>query len=353
MKLFGKDYDNTELTDYVGDIKTLAGVKPYTLFDGPERGVFAIDVWTGSGLSYTIVPDRGMSVCNTVYKGIPIDWMSGTGPTSPFLYDPSGWNWLRSFHGGLIHTCGLNNVGEPCSDIGIGGGEERFGAHGRIGNTPARELSWRTEKTENGYRMVISGVCRIVAVQGENLRLERTIISELGKSEILVEDTVTNLGAGKTPVFLLYHCNFGFPLLSPDAELSIPAREYIDLQGNPVTDGSVLYPPSDSPEEKVLYPVIDDNEIAITLFNPCLGIHGTGVRLSYRKSELPYLTLWKFFQKRTYVLGVEPGTCRVEGRKAEKEKNRAVYLNTDERLQITLKIKAFEHRAITVSPDTE
>ena len=161
-----------------------------------------------------------------------------------------------------------------------------------------------------------------------------------------MEDTVTNLGAGKTPVFLLYHCNFGFPLLSPDAELSIPAREYIDLKGNPVTDGPVLYPPSDSPEEKVLYPVIDDNEIAITLFNPCLGIHGTGVCLSYRKSELPYLTLWKFFQKRTYVLGVEPGTCRVEGRKAEKEKNRAVYLNTDERLQITLKIKAFEHRYI-------
>ena len=99
MKIFGKEYNYSKLIDYVGDMKTIAGVKPYTLFDGPEKGVFAVDVWTGSGLTYTYVTARGMNICNFKYKGIPLDWMSGTGVTSPFLYESQGWNWLRSFYG--------------------------------------------------------------------------------------------------------------------------------------------------------------------------------------------------------------------------------------------------------------
>ena len=343
MKIFGKKYDFSELIDYVGDIKTVAGVKPYTLFEGPEKGVFAIDVWTGSGLEYTVVPDRGMNICNVRYKGIPLDWMSGTGITSPSLYESHGWNWLRSFYGGLVHTCGLNNVGDPCKDMGVSFAEEDFGAHGRISNTPARELSWATEREENTCKIAVSGKCRIAAAQGENLLLERKVLSELGGAEITLKDKITNLGTVKTPVFLLYHCNLGFPLLSPESKLSIPAETTVDLKGNPVSNVETINPPTDSEEEEVLYPVINDDPVNIKLFNPELGSNGVGVNITYCKSELPYLTVWKFFQKRSYVIGVEPGTCRVEGRKVEKEKNRAVILNRDESINITLTIGVFEN----------
>ena len=342
MKIFGKEYDFSELIDYVGDMKTIAGVKPYTLFDGPEKGVFAIDVWTGSGLNYTVVPDRGMNICNVKYKGIPLDWMSGTGLTSPFLYEFHGWNWLRSFYGGLVHTCGFNNVGDPCKDMGVSFTEEDFGAHGRISNTPARELSWSAERGENTYKMIVAGKCRIISVQGENLLLERKILSELGGTELTLKDKITNLGSNRTPVFLLYHCNFGFPLLSPDSTLSIPSEKTVDLKEKTVSNFENINSPRESDEEEVLFPVINEDPVIIKLFNPKIGNNGVGINITYSKSELPCLTIWKFFQKRSYVLGVEPGTCHVEGRKVEKKKNRAIFLDKDESIHITLKFTVYE-----------
>jgi hypothetical protein len=49
IKLFGNNYTIKGLKDTAGDLSTIAGVKPCALFDGPERGVFAVDVWTGPG----------------------------------------------------------------------------------------------------------------------------------------------------------------------------------------------------------------------------------------------------------------------------------------------------------------
>ena len=48
--------------------------------------------------------------------------------------------------------------------------------------------------------------------------------------------------------------------------------------------------------------------------------------MRYQRRQLPYLTVWKQFARRGYVVGIEPGTCHVEGRVAEKEKGRAVEL---------------------------
>ena len=45
IKLFGSSYTISELTEYVADLSAIAGVKPYTLFEGPEKGVLAGDVW--------------------------------------------------------------------------------------------------------------------------------------------------------------------------------------------------------------------------------------------------------------------------------------------------------------------
>lgn len=53
--------------------------------------------------------------------------------------------------------------------------------------------------------------------------------------------------------------------------------------------------------------------------------------------------MWKHYQKRVYVIGIEPGTCRVEGRNAEIEKKRAVILDKDQSIQIDLEICRYIH----------
>lgn len=332
LEMFGNFYTISELKEYLCDVNSVAGVKPYTLSDGPEKGVRAIDIWTGSGLEYTVVPDKGMNICRFRYKGIPFDWASGTGLTSPFLYDSHTWKWVRSFNGGLLFTCGLNNVGDPCID-----GEEDYGSHGRIGNTPASRISWNVDTENAPYRIEVTGRCRLVSVMGENLLLERKIISEIAGKTIIVKDRVKNLGFEKTPVFLLYHCNFGFPLLSPDSILTIPAQKATaEGSGKDVPDFKEIYSPIDQGGEQVIYPKVTGDPVKISLFNPKLGENGLGIYIKYTRKELPYLTMWKFFQKRGYVLGIEPGTCQVKGRVLEKENGHAVLLDADQSLSITV-----------------
>jgi hypothetical protein len=67
---------------------------------------------------------------------VPLAWVSPTGVVAPHFRELQGEGWLRSFGGGLLVTCGLQNVGEPSER----GGEE-LGLHGRISNTPAALLA--------------------------------------------------------------------------------------------------------------------------------------------------------------------------------------------------------------------
>ncbi len=342
VELFGTSYTYQELRDLMPDISRVAGIKPYTLFDGPERGVFAIDVWTGSGLRYSVVPDRGMNICNANFKGIPLDWSSGTGITSPFLYNSHGWKWLRSFNGGLVHTCGLGNVGDPCIDDALDHDNKDFGGHGRISSTPAQELSWKVVDAEEHYQMIVSGKCKIISATEENLVLERTIESALGGKKILIKDRIVNRGYNSTPVLLLYHCNFGFPLLSEETILSLPAKKAVDWNGNLVQDFTGIKSPTHENEDTVIYPEILDGSCEIKLFNPHLGGKGTGVYMKYEAAELPHLTVWRHYQKRSYVMGIEPGTCRVGGRLQEINKGRAVYLEKDQSFEVHLEIGVIE-----------
>jgi len=342
IELFGASYKYRELRDSMPDLSRVAGIKPYTLFDGPERGVFAVDVWTGSGLRYTVVPDRGMNICNANYKGIPLDWSSGTGIVSPFLYDCHGWKWLRSFNGGLVHTCGLDNVGEPCIDDALNYDNKDFGGHGRISNTPAQELSWEVDETEEDYQMIVSGKCKITSAIEENLVLERTVESALGDSKILLKDRIVNRGYKSTPVLLLYHCNFGFPLLSAETTLSLPAKKAVDWNGNPVQNFMKIKNPTQENEDTVIYPEITDVSCEIKLVNPRLGGNGIGVYMKYEAADLPHLTVWRHYRKRSYVMGIEPGTCRVGGRLKEIKEGKAVYLEKDQSFEVHLEIGVIE-----------
>jgi hypothetical protein len=53
-QVFGKDYSKRELVKLVGDISQVAGMKKYELLDGKGRGVRAVDIWTGTGLCFTV-----------------------------------------------------------------------------------------------------------------------------------------------------------------------------------------------------------------------------------------------------------------------------------------------------------
>ena len=65
---------------------------------------------------------------------------------------------------------------------------------------------------------------------------------------------------------------------------------------------------------------------------------GLGVYVRYEKEQLPQLIQWKMMDKRTYVVGLEPANCLVEGRDRERERGTLQFLAPGEVKRFQLEI---------------
>jgi hypothetical protein len=75
-----------------------------------------------------------------------------------------------------------------------------------------------------------------------------------------------------------------------------------------------------------------DGMASALLVNPALGAGGFGIRLDYDRTALPCLIQWQCLQSGLYVLGIEPSTDHVLGRKFAEERGELMQLeHADER----------------------
>ena len=108
------------------------GIETSVLDNGAGRGTRIAWINTGTGLRYKVVIDRGMDIADAFYNQHSLAWLSSRGIVPPQLFPDKGLNWLRTFGGGLLTTCGLTHVGGPETDEF---GER--GLHGLVSNIPA------------------------------------------------------------------------------------------------------------------------------------------------------------------------------------------------------------------------
>lgn len=311
--LFGKTYASADLRRRVGDMSQLAGIRSITLNDGPETGVRALDVRTGSGLRFTVLPDRGLDIADTEWNGTSLVWHSSTGITHPAYFEPAGIGFLRGFYGGLLVTCGFMNVGAPAEDNG-----EHFGLHGRASNLPAKQVHYETEWQGDDYILRISGKVRETRLFGENVLLTRTLTTKLGSRTIAITDVFENQGFAPTPLMVLYHINTGFPLLDDNSELLINSdlipRDAEAAKGLDVARQGA--PPTPDFKEQVhqhrVTPAADGWATTVLINRHFNG--GLGLSVRYRPDELPYFWQWRMVGEGAYVMGLEPANCSVMGR---------------------------------------
>jgi len=219
-------------------------------------------------------------------------------------------------------TCGLSYVGAPGEDAG-----EAFGLHGRAHHLPARQVSAAGRWHNNEYDMTLSGLVEETRIFGENLRLTRTIRSRLGENRINVVDIVENAGFTETPLMLLYHFNFGYPLLDEATKISFPSHTVIPREPDVPLDGYDRWTlPNAAATERVYYHedmTADENGcLTAAIHNPHFPLPGgerpLTLRLSWYQSQLPKLVQWRMPGAGVHVLGIEPATCTVAGRAAER-----------------------------------
>lgn len=334
--LFNKTWNRAELLRHTGDIRQLADVRLCELSDGPGRGVRLAEFKTGSGFAFTVLLDRGLDIHDASYQGMPLAWQSAGGISSPSFFEPEGTGWLRNFHGGWLNTCGLTNVGSPGRDEF---GE--YGLHGRISNLPAQLLGCGGRWLGDEYELYLEAVLRETSVFGFNLQLTRRLTTRMGETSLQIVDTIENLGDRAAPFMLLYHCNFGFPLLAEGSRLVMKSKSSRP-RDEVAQPGLATHLDMDSPQagyaEQVFFhemiPATDGFATAM-LVNDSLQLAGY---VSYRQKELPELIQWKQMGSGTYVLGLEPANCMVMGRAAERERGTLRMLAPGESCETVLRL---------------
>ena len=332
--IFGKSWKREELLQHVGDIRQLADVRLSELSDGPGRGVRIAEFKTGSGFSFTVLIDRGMDIHDAAYNGMPLAFQSSAGIRHTAYFESADTGWLRNFHGGWLNTCGLTNVGVPGTDE-LG----EYGLHGRASNLPANLIGYGGEWFGDDYEIWLEGSIRESSFFGFDLQLSRRLTARLGESRLKIVDHVENLGDRECPFMLLYHCNFGFPVVNEAAQLilnqkSVQPRDEVAKAG--LKTHMIMESPQPGYAEQVFFHELnaDKNGFATAaIVNKSLNVAGF---LSFRQQELSNFIQWKQMGSREYVLGLEPANCLVLGRQAERHRGSLRRLKPGETQEMVL-----------------
>jgi hypothetical protein len=304
-------------------------VRKYSLHGGRQEGVDVIVVDNGR-LKFTVVPTRGMSVLSANMGDLRLGWDSPVKevvhPAFVNLQSRGGLGWLEGFNEWLVR-CGLESNGHPGTDKFINNtGDEatmELTLHGKIGNIPASEVEVVID-AKAPHRIRIRGRVDEKMFYGPKLELQTEISTEPDSDAVRVSDTVTNRGGEEQEFELLYHTNFGRPLLQEGSTFLAPVKRVIPFNehaAKSVTSYQSYSGATPGFVEQVycLHPIADANGHTIIALRNKAG--DRAVSLTFSTSELPLVTLWKntTSEPEGYVTGLEPGTNFPNNRRVERK----------------------------------
>ena len=318
---------------YLGHPGQLYTLRRVTLEEGKARGTQIIEVCTSAGLQLDILPGTGLDLGQCRYKGVNMSWMSKNGYDSPAVIRPFETDFVNTFPGGLLYTCGLRSAGPANRDNG-----EWHPLHGRYHSLAAEQVSAEIV----GDEIIVRGVVRETALFGHVLENRRTIRIPVSGSSVTVQDEITNLTPRDEEFMQIYHCNFGYPLLSEKARLILPEeRETIprtEFARTGLGRECEFDPPVPGEEERVFFQKMKQ-DFRAELVNPDLGVRMT---MTWSGETLPILSQWRSMAAGDYVLGLEPTNCYIMGRHDERENGTLPVLKAFETVAHTITIHWME-----------
>ncbi len=315
---------------YIGNPAQLVTLRRVTVNEGRARGTEIIEVRTAGGLELDILPDAGLDIGQCRYRGINMSWMSKNGYDSPAAINPYETEFVNTFPGGLLYTCGLRSAGPANRDNG-----EWHPLHGRYHSLQAEHVCAEILEDE----IVIRGTMRETQLFGHCLVVKRTIRIPAFGASVTIEDTVSNESPRDEEIMKIYHCNFGYPLLSEKAHLVLPeARETVprtEFAKTGLGRECGFDEPVDGEEERVFFQKMQ-SEYWARLENPDLNVSMT---ISWSGDTLPILSQWRSIASGDYVLGLEPTNSYINGRHDERENGTLPVLKAWESVKNTVRIE--------------
>lgn len=306
----------SEERKYIGSISQLFDVRQYRMVGGKAEGTLAVEVWNGDKLTVTILPDRGMDIYSVRFDGNEMSYQAPAGIVHPSYYNCTGPQWLRTFQGGFLATCGVE---------WIGGADPEFcpkeGLHGRHNHTPADGVNINYEYDADGEpSVVISGTVRHALMFGVRYTILRTFRFRRGDNTFSFTDEITNEGFTEKPLYLLYHFNLGYPLISESAELLIDAEKVIpanDYSAPFLDKWKEITSPEPDYRQQNYYHYLPVDEEGWRTYGVRNREIGTEMTVRYSSPIMDKIFQWKNLAAGDYVMGLEPTSMLMVGRDGE------------------------------------
>jgi galactose mutarotase-like enzyme len=312
------------------------------LHGGLRDGLDVIEVDNGT-FRFVLIPTRGMGVWHAMQGKLRLGWRSPVrGPVHPAfvrLSEASGLGWLDGFDE-LLVRCGLESNGAPEFNDN---GTLRYGLHGRVANIPAHKVELAIDGDSG--EIAVTGVVDETRLFFNKLRLTSTVTTKVGQPGMTISDTITNISAEPGELELLYHVNFGVPLLDEGSRVVLPVKKMAPRDAVAVenlAEWDTYGPGTPGSSEAVFFFELAadaDGQTQALLRNAGAS---AGVSLHFNKSQLPCFTLWKNPQAAAdgYVTGLEPAINFPNVKSFEKEKGRVAVLEPGESrtFEITMEV---------------
>jgi hypothetical protein len=307
------------------------------LHGGKQEGVELIEVDNGN-LQFSVIPTRGMSIFRVDSGDVTLGWSSPVkeivNPAFIELESRGGLGWLDGFNEMMVR-CGYEWSGHPGMDNGT-----LLSLHGRAGNIPASQVVVVIDD-DPPHRIRVRGKVVEKTFKFVDYEMWTEISTEPGSASFQVSDTLTNRGDYDREFQILYHGNFGPPLLEEGSEFVAPVKQVTPFDANAAKDMATwttyLGPTRDYGEQVYLVvPYGDENGLTTVMLRNKAG--DRGIKIRYDVNELPFFSHWKNTDtlKEGYVTGLEPGTGYPYNRSIEREFGRVPTLQTGASRTFTL-----------------
>ncbi len=308
-----------------------------TLHGGSQEGVQVITVDNGA-MAFTVIPTRGMSVGKVTSANVKLAWSSPVKqtvhPKHVDLQDHGGLGWLSGFNEWMTR-CGVAFAGHPGQDNG-----RLLTLHGRIGNIPASEVEVAID-AQAPHRIRIRGLVEEKMFKFADFELWTEISTVPGSKTFRIEDRLVNKSSYAREYQMIYHANFGRPLLEKGAKFVAPVKEVFPFDAGAAKDlktwDTYLAPTSGYGEQVYcVKPYANDKGRTTVMMHNAKGNRGVAIR--YQTKTLPGFTLWKNTdtEEEGYVTGLEPGTGFPYNRSVERAAGRVKKLNAGKERRFVL-----------------
>ena len=321
---------SSDLPGYRGEAK--CHIRKRILQGGKQEGVEIIEVDNGR-LRFRVIPTRGMGILDVNLGDVRLGWDSPikevVHPKFINLESRGGLGWIEGFNEWMAR-CGLEYAGHPGKDEFVTNtgakGQMDLTLHGKISNIPASVVIVTVDR-QAPYTIRVRGRVDERVFFGPKLELWTEISTVPGSNTFTISDTLTNRGSEPQEFMLIYHANYGSPLLEKGARLVAAAERvapFNDHAAKAVKTWDTYAAPKSGFVEEVfqIFPFADrTGSTTIQLQNAQAN---RGVSMNWLLEDLPYLTQWKNTVAKSdgYVTGLEPGTSFPHNRKWERAKGR-------------------------------